>query len=183
MFSWNSWLFFWNTFSVIQQMLAIWSLVPLPLLNPACTSGSSRFTYWWSLSWRILSITSITHVKWMKLCGSLNILWHCLSLGLEWKLTFFNPMATAEFSVFWHSECSTLTASSFSIWNSSAGIPSPPLASFVVMLTKTLLSAHSRMSGSRWVTTPSWLSRSLGHFFVQFLCVFLPPLLSIFFFC
>ena len=23
----------------------------------------------------------------MQLCGSLNILWHCLSLGLEWKLT------------------------------------------------------------------------------------------------
>ena len=35
-----------------------------------------------------------------KSCGSLNILWHCLSLGLEWKLTFSNPMATAEFSKF-----------------------------------------------------------------------------------
>ena len=35
----------------------IWSLVPLPFLNPACTSGSSRFTYCWSLAWRILSIT------------------------------------------------------------------------------------------------------------------------------
>ena len=29
------------------------------------------------------------HVRWVQLCGSLNILWHCLSLGLEWKLTFF----------------------------------------------------------------------------------------------
>ena len=28
----------------------------------------------------------------------LNILWHCLSLGLEWKLTFSSPVATAEFS-------------------------------------------------------------------------------------
>ena len=37
-------------------MLAIWSLVPLPFLNPAWTSGSSRFTYCWSLAWRILSI-------------------------------------------------------------------------------------------------------------------------------
>ena len=44
-------------FSVIQQMLAIWSLVPLPLLKPAWTSGSSWFTYCWSLTWRILSIT------------------------------------------------------------------------------------------------------------------------------
>ena len=40
-----------------QQMFAIWSLVPLPFLNPACTSGSSQFMYYWSLSWRILSIT------------------------------------------------------------------------------------------------------------------------------
>ena len=36
----------------------------------------------------------------MKLCGSLNILWHCLSLGLEWKLAFSSPVATAEFSKF-----------------------------------------------------------------------------------
>ena len=33
-------------------------------------------------------------------CGSLNILWHCLSLGLEWKLTFSSPVVTAEFSRF-----------------------------------------------------------------------------------
>ena len=33
----------------------------------------------------------------MELCGSLNALWHCLSLGLEWKLTFSSPVATAEF--------------------------------------------------------------------------------------
>ena len=39
--------FFWNSlaFSMIQQMLAILSLVPLPFLNPACTSGSSWFMY------------------------------------------------------------------------------------------------------------------------------------------
>ena len=42
---------------MIQQMLAIWSLVPLPFLKPAWTSGSSRFTYCWSLAWRISSIT------------------------------------------------------------------------------------------------------------------------------
>ena len=33
-------------------------------------------------------------------CGSLSILWHCLSLGLERKLTFSSPVATAEFSKF-----------------------------------------------------------------------------------
>jgi len=52
-------MFFWNSlaFSIIQRMLAIWSLVPLPFLNPAWTSGISWFTYCWSLAWRILSIT------------------------------------------------------------------------------------------------------------------------------
>ena len=39
-------------------------------------------------------------VRWAQLCGSLTILWHCLSLGLEWKLTFSSPVATAEFSKF-----------------------------------------------------------------------------------
>ena len=32
--------------------------------------------------------------------GSLNILWHCSSLELEWKLTFSSPVATVEFSKF-----------------------------------------------------------------------------------
>ena len=62
------------------------------------------------------------------------------------------------FQIFWHIECSTFTASSLKIWNSSTGIPSPPLALFIVMLSKVHFTSHSRMSGSRWVITPSWLS-------------------------
>ena len=52
-------MFFWGsvTFLMIQQMLAIWSLISLPFLTPAWTSGSSRFMYYWSLAWKILSIT------------------------------------------------------------------------------------------------------------------------------
>ena len=65
------------------------------------------------------------------------------------------------FQICWCIECSTFTASYFRIWNSSAGIPSPPLALFVVMLPKTHWTSHSRMSGSRWVITPSWVSGSL----------------------
>ena len=68
------------------------------------------------------------------------------------------------FQICWHIECSTFTASSFRIWNSSTGIPSPPLALFIVMLPKAHLTAHSRMSGSRWVITPSWLSGSWRSF-------------------
>ena len=124
-------------------MLAIWSLVPLPFLKLAWTSGSSRFMYYWSLAWRILSITllacaaaaakslqscptlcnpingslpgspipgilqartlecvaisfsnALKHVRRVQLCGSLSILWHCLSFGLEWKVTFSSPVAS-----------------------------------------------------------------------------------------
>ena len=68
------------------------------------------------------------------------------------------------FKICWHIECSTFTASSFRIWNSSTGIPSPPLALFIVMLSKPHLTSHSRMSGSRWVITPLWLSGSWRSF-------------------
>jgi len=79
------------------------------------------------------------------------------------------------FQMCWHIECSTFTASSFRIWNRSTGIPSPPLALFIVMLPKAHLTSHSRMSGSRWVITPLWLCRVFY--------VFLQPLLNIFCFC
>ena len=68
------------------------------------------------------------------------------------------------FPICWHIECSTFTASSFRIWNSSTGIPSPPLTLFVVMLSKAHLTSHSRMSGSRSVITPLWLSGSWRSF-------------------
>ena len=60
----------------------------------------------------------------------------------------------------WHTECSTFTASSFRIWNSSTGIPSPPLALFTVAH----LTLHPRMSGSNPMITPSQLSGSWRSF-------------------
>ena len=68
------------------------------------------------------------------------------------------------FQICWHIECSTFTASSFRIWKNSTGIPSPTLALFVVMLPKVPLTSHSRMSGSRWMITPLWLSESWRSF-------------------
>ena len=65
------------------------------------------------------------------------------------------------FQICWHSERNTLTTSSLEIRISSDGIPSLSLAFFVVMLPKAHLTSHSRMSGFRWVITPSWLSGSL----------------------
>ena len=122
-------------------------------LKSAWTSGSSWFMYCWSLAWRILSITLLA-CEMSALCGSLSILWHCPSLGLEWKLTFFQSCDHWwVFQICWRIECSTLTASSFRIWSSSAGFPSPLLALFLVMLPKARLTSQTRMSGSRWVTS------------------------------
>ena len=102
----------------------------------------------------------------MQLCGTLSIFWHCLSLGLEWKLTFPSPVHCWVFQICWHIESSTFTASSFRIWNSSTGIPSLPLALFIVLLPKPHLTSHSRMSGSRSasesvlpMTIQSWYPR------------------------
>ena len=49
------------------------------------------------------------------------------------------------FQICWHIECSTFTASSFRIWNSSTGIPSPPLAMF-----SSVQFSHSVVSNSLW---------------------------------
>ena len=68
------------------------------------------------------------------------------------------------FQICWHIECTTFTELSFRIWKSSTRIPSPPLALFVVMIPKAHLTSYSRMSGSRWVITASWLSGSWRYF-------------------
>ena len=144
-------MFFWNSlaYSMIQQMLAIWSLVPLPFLNPAWTPESSRFTYCWSLAWRILSMTLLA----CEISTIMRVVWTFFSFALlwDWNETDLSQSCGHRwvFQICWHFECSTLTASSFRIWNSSAGIPSPPLALLMVMLPKAHLTSHSRMSDSR----------------------------------
>ena len=103
-------------------------------------------------------------MKWTQLWSSLNILCHYPSLGLKWKHLFQSSGHCWVFK-FASFQISLLTASSFRIWNSSAGIPSPPLALFVVMLPKAHLTSDSRTSGSsRWVITLSWLSGSWRSF-------------------
>ena len=68
------------------------------------------------------------------------------------------------FQTCWHIECNAFTASSFRIWNSSTGIPSPLEALFVVMLSKVHWTSQSKMSGSRLVIISSWLSGSWRSF-------------------
>ena len=78
-------------------MLAIWSLVPLPFLNAACTSGNSLFKYCWSLTCRILSLTLLA-CEMSAIVHGLNIFWHYLSLRLKGKLAFSSSVTTAEIS-------------------------------------------------------------------------------------
>ena len=68
------------------------------------------------------------------------------------------------FQICWHIECSTFTASSFRTWSSSTGIPSPPLALFIVMIPKAHFTSHFRLSCFRWVITPLRLPGSSWSF-------------------
>ena len=153
-----------SCFLMKEWVLKIWSVVPLRFLNPASTSGSSLFSYCWSLTWRILSIILLV-------CEMSAIVWyfeHFLAspfFGIGLKTDLFQSCGHCwVFQICWLIECSTFTTWSFRIWNSSTGIPSPPLALFIVMLQKAQLTSHSRISGSRWVITPSLLSWSWRSF-------------------
>ena len=91
------------------------------------------------------------------------------SLGLEWKLTFSSPVATAEFS-----KCADILSIALSHHHllefEIAHLefhPSTPLVLFVVMLPEAHLTSDSRMSVSRWVITPSCLSGSWRSFLYQ----------------
>ena len=72
---------------------------PLPFLNPAWTSGSSWFMYYWSLAWRILSIILLV----CEMSPIVQYFEHSLALPffeIGMKLTFSSPVTTAEFSKF-----------------------------------------------------------------------------------
>ena len=145
------------------QMLANWSLVPLPFLNPSYSSGNSQVLLKPSLEDFEHSLTSMGDRT------TAQQFEHSLAwpfFGIRMKADFFQSCSPCwVFQICWHIECSTLTALSFRIWNSSAGIPSPPLALLVVMFSKAHLTSHSRMSGCRWVTTSLWSPWSLRPFY------------------
>ena len=141
---------------MIQWMLAIWSLVLLTFLNPAWTSGSSPFTYCWSLAWRIFEHYFVS--VWDE-CNYV-VLWAFFGISFLWEwnenwpfpvlwplLSFPNLLA------YWVQRLKQLN------WNSITS-----LTLFVVMFPKAHLTSPSRMSGSRWAITPSWLSGSWRSF-------------------
>ena len=144
---WQFDLWFLSVFS--KSSLNIWKFTVHVLLKPGLENFEHYFTSMWDecncvVVWAFFGIA---------------FLW-------DWKKTdLFQPCGHCWlFQICWHTECSTFTASSFRIWNSSTGIPSPLLALFIVMLPKAHLTSHSRTSGSRSVITPSWLSGSWRSF-------------------
>jgi len=126
----------------------------------------------WSMAWRILSIILLV-CEISATVQSLNNVWH----------SFFGIGMKPDPSCLWPL---LIFPTSFRIWNSSTGIPSPPLALFIVMPPKAHLTLHSRMSGCRWMFTPLWLSGSLRSFLYRsvYSChLFLIPLLLVDSYC
>ena len=134
--------------------VAVWSLFPLPFLNPAWTSGSSWFTLCWSLACKILSMTLLA----WEMSAVVRWLAHSLVLpflGIGMRIGLFQSCGHCwVFQICYHIECNTLMTSSFRVLNSSTGIPSHPLVLLTAVLPKAHLTLLSRMSGSGWLTTP-----------------------------
>ena len=129
-------------------------------LQCSCLENPRDGGAWWAAVYGVAQ--SQTRLK--QLSSSMNILWHCLSLGLEWKLTFSIPVAAAEFSKFTGILSVTLSQHHL-LGFEIAHLELHHLHQLcVVMLPKAHLTSHSRMSGSRSVIIPLWLSWSWSSF-------------------
>ena len=135
--------------AISKSSLNIWKFTVHVLLKPGLENFEHYFTRVWdecncAVAWAFFGIA---------------FLW-------DWNgnWPFQSCVHCCVFQICWHIECSTFTASSFRTWNTSTGIPLPPLALFRGMLLKAHLTSYSRMSGSRWVITPLWLSGTWRSF-------------------
>ena len=116
-----------------KSILNIWNLSVHVLLKPSL----ENFEHYFASVWEECNCVVVWALFGIAFLCDWNENW---PFPVLWSLLVFQ--------ICWHIECSTFTASSFRIWNSSTGIPSPPLALFIVMLPKAHLTLHSRMSGS-----------------------------------
>ena len=167
-------MFFWNSFAgnlisgssaFSKFSLNIWKFTVHVLLKP----GLENFEHYFTSVWDECSCAVVWAFFGIAFLWDWNENWPSLDCGHCWV-----------FQICWHTECRTFTASSFSIWNSSTGTPSTPLALFIVMLPKAHKTSHSKMSGSRLAITSSWLSwswksflysSSVYSFFFLLLCI------------
>ena len=113
-----------------KSSLNIWKFTVHVLLKPSLEIFKHYFTSMWDecncvVVWTLFGIA---------------LLW---DWNENWPFPVLWPLLS--FPICWHIECSTFTASSFRIWNSSTGIPLPPRALFIVMLLK-----------ANWCHIPGW---------------------------
>ena len=137
-------MFFWNslddpadvgnlnsgssTFS--KTSLKIWKFTVQLLLKP----GFENFEHYFASMWDECNCV---------------VVWAFFGIGM--KTDLFQSCGHCWVSqICWHIACSTFTTSSSRIWNSSTGIPSLPLALFIVLLSKAHLTSHSRMALDEW---------------------------------
>ena len=135
---------------MIWHILAIWS---------HSSASLKPSLYIWKLSiYELLkpSLKDFEHYladMWNE--GNCSVVWTFFGITLLWDWNETDLFQSCDhcwvFQICWHSECNTLTALSFRILNNSAGIPSPPLALFIIMLPKVCLTSHSTcLALSEW---------------------------------
>ena len=130
-----------STFSTTN--LYIWKFLVNILLKPSLKDFEHYFASMWNVR-------------------NCSVVWTFFRIGMKTDL-YQSCGHSWVFQICWN-ECSTLTTTSFRIWNSSAEILSSPLAFCIVILLKAHLTSHCRMSGARWVITALWLSGSWSYF-------------------
>ena len=85
-----------GSFALSESSLNIWKFSVQVLLKP----GLENFEYYFA------------SMEWLQLCGSVTILWHCPSLGLEWNWLFLesqvilrNSRSHTLFCIFLNTSC------------------------------------------------------------------------------
>ena len=122
-----------------KSSLNIWNFMVHVLMK----SGLENFEHYFTTVWDKLSSLVVLTFFGFALLWSWNENW---PFPVLWP-----PLSFPNLLAYWVQHFNSII---FRIWNSSSGIPEPPLALFVGMLPKAHLTLHSRMSGSRWVITP-----------------------------
>ena len=137
-----------------KSSMNIWKFTVHVLLKP----GLENFEHYFASVWDECSCM----VVWTFF--GIAFLW---DWNEHWPFPILWPLLN--FQICWHIECSTFTASSFRVWNSSTGIPSPPLALYVLMLPKAHLTSGCLALG-QWSHHRGYL----GHediFSIALLCI------------
>ena len=172
-------------------MVGIWIMLePYGNGNIGCTSARSELCrsraiaiiryrdLWFWIAWYNYRFLSLTPEIWVQPVSDVSktcqnrlgyaTVWTFFSMAFLWdwneNWTFpvlWSPMNFPNLLAYWVQHFNSVI---LRIWNSSTGISSPLLAWFIVMIPKAHLTSHSRMFGSSWVITPSWLSGSWSSF-------------------